>query len=93
MRPFRLGQRVMIADAPPHQRHLIGETGTITGVPIEDPRWQGVVFQRVRWDKYGYVKEGLEPIAFLAPIDDSKAFERFMERVLKPVDLPQEIVA
>lgn len=95
---FRIGQRVRsIASLNQHAVKWIGAVGTICG-PVEMlfTSVGQLAHQNVAWEEGAGPwtgRVGLEPIKCLAPIDEPSQFERFMERVLKPVLLPQEIEA
>lgn len=93
---FRIGQRVRIARTYRlENRRYIGLTGTVSSAPFEqeyEAPLGTATTQAVTWDdgsEWGG-KMTSEPICCLEPIDDPKQFERFMERVLKP--LPQPVL-
>lgn len=89
---FRLGQRVRaIATLNPATLKFLGALGTIVGPAHDSGNSLIGVAQPVRWDEFGLV--GAEPVKCLAPVDDPAEFKRFMERVLKPVKLPKEVMA
>lgn len=89
---FRIGQKVRVIGVPHWKiNKYIGAIGTIVSGPRPHPRKPEWTAQDVQWEENALEWTGRvgrdEPIRFLAPIDDPKPFERFMERVLKPVDL------
>ena len=93
---FRIGQRVRVVSIlAPGQSKYIGAIGTIVSTPYTSGEFFGqgpLTVQDVRWEENAHEWNGRighgEPVKCLAPIDPDPAFERFMERVLKPLPQP-----